>query len=56
MVQGSLVFPAARLLAAWLPHQSAWRDQAVLELGCGTGLVGLTAARLGATVCKANKH
>ena len=55
-MQGSLVFPAARLLAAWLPLQSDWQGQAVLELGCGTGLVGLTAARLGARVCKANKH
>ena len=48
----SYTWPAATALAQWVFEQpsATWERTPVLELGCGTGLVGLTAARRGAHV------
>ena len=48
---GWRAWPCALLLACWLAkhaHELELDDAAVLELGCGLGLPGLTAAALGA--------
>jgi len=47
---GSIVFPAAKALASWLEDQGELTGVKTVELGCGTGLVGLVACRLGARV------
>lgn len=47
----SVVWDSSRILAEWLAaHPNTVRGQHVLELGCGVGLAGLTAAALGARV------
>jgi predicted nicotinamide N-methyase len=48
---GGIAWPAGQVLSNYLVHRhpQALRDQRVLELGSGTGLVGLVAAQLGAS-------
>lgn len=50
-----VVWPSAHMLARWLIEQEGSerpgaRPASILELGCGAGLVGLVASRLGAAV------
>ncbi|OQR80943.1 hypothetical protein ACHHYP_16976 [Achlya hypogyna] len=48
---GLTVWPAACVLLKYLEHRFGYLDDMrVLELGCGTGAVGLAAALLGASV------
>ncbi|KAK0231138.1 putative methyltransferase-domain-containing protein [Armillaria fumosa] len=49
---GGIVWPAGQILSNYLVQQdrSFLQDKTVLELGSGTGLVGIVAARLGAQV------
>jgi SAM-dependent methyltransferase len=51
---GGLIWNSSRTMSALLakdPHaRRRWGKRRVLELGCGTGLLGITAACLGATV------
>jgi predicted nicotinamide N-methyase len=44
------LWPSALALAGFLVRQGPLTDVATVELGCGTGLAGVTAARLGARV------
>eukprot|EP00756_Hemistasia_phaeocysticola_P028081 Hpha_TRINITY_DN16155_c2_g2::TRINITY_DN16155_c2_g2_i1::g.6464::m.6464 len=44
------VWDAALVLCHYLPRRGDWRGRTCVELGCGTGIVGLTAAGLGAEV------
>ena len=46
---GGVVWPAASVLCRWMAKQPGFRGSSVLEIGCGTGAVGLFAAGLGAT-------
>ena len=47
---GGLLWPAASVMCRWLSRQAAKVEGSrVLELGCGTGAVGLYAAGLGAS-------
>lgn len=46
----SVLWDSAPALAEWLADHPEALDGAVLELGCGSGLVGLVAAALGARV------
>ncbi|KII95938.1 hypothetical protein PLICRDRAFT_170534 [Plicaturopsis crispa FD-325 SS-3] len=48
---GGVAWPAGQVLATYLASTRRMRGQSVLELGSGTGLVGLVAAVLGASVC-----
>ena len=48
---GRVVWPSSLVLAAWLEaHPELARGKRVVELGCGVGVGGLTAAKLGALV------
>jgi predicted nicotinamide N-methyase len=59
---GSTVWDSALVLARYLEHstkdRSTWRGKKILELGSGTGLLGLVAARLfeGSRVTLTDKH
>lgn len=44
------MWPAAKGLCEWLVQQGRLDGTSVLDLGCGPGVVGFTAARLGARV------
>ena len=46
---GGSVWPAASVLCRWMAKQTGMRGATVLEIGCGTGAVGLFAAALGAS-------
>ncbi|MBI3909542.1 MAG: methyltransferase domain-containing protein [Armatimonadetes bacterium] len=46
----AVVWPAGRALAEWLAAGPCLAGRRVLELGCGTGVAGLAAARRGAGV------
>ena len=50
---GGTVWDSGTILSSYLRTFAAefWADASVVELGCGTGLVGLTAAALGAKMC-----
>lgn len=47
---GGIAWPAGQVLSNYLAHKGSQylQDRHVLELGSGTGLVGLVAAKLGA--------
>jgi len=47
---GGIAWPAGQVLSDYLVHRGSHylQDRQVLELGSGTGLVGLVAAKLGA--------
>jgi protein N-lysine methyltransferase METTL21A len=47
---GGIAWPAGQVLSNYLVHKGSLylQDRRVLELGSGTGLVGLVAAKLGA--------
>ncbi|KAF8303092.1 hypothetical protein DL93DRAFT_2067017 [Clavulina sp. PMI_390] len=48
---GGLAWPAGEVLATYLAHKyPSLEGQSILELGAGTGLVGLAAGKLGAKV------
>ncbi|KAF9506567.1 hypothetical protein BS47DRAFT_1489274 [Hydnum rufescens UP504] len=47
---GGNYWPAGEVLATYLAHRGGLNGSKVLELGSGTGLVGLVAAKLGAEV------
>ena len=58
---GKKTWSGSLLLARYLDeHVSAGTfsvsGKLVLELGCGTGLVGMTALELGAASCKRHRH
>ncbi|MFN3649277.1 MAG: class I SAM-dependent methyltransferase [Armatimonadota bacterium] len=46
----AVIWPAGEALARWVLARGGWAHLPVLELGCGTGIVGLAAAALGARV------
>jgi len=48
---GGIAWPAGRVLSSYLVHKGSQylQDRNILELGSGTGLVGLVAAKLGAS-------
>lgn len=48
---GGIAWPAGEVLSNYLVHKGSdyLKDRCVLELGSGTGLVGLVAAKLGAS-------
>ncbi|KAH9853831.1 putative methyltransferase-domain-containing protein [Lenzites betulinus] len=48
---GGIAWPAGEVLSSYIARQVSLRDKRVLELGSGTGLVGLVAGKLGARVC-----
>ena len=49
---GGMIWPAAPVLCRWMTRSTATiQGAAVLELGAGTGVCGLYAAGLGASVC-----
>lgn len=47
---GGIAWPAGQVLSNYLVHHGPLQGRRILELGSGTGLVGLVAARLGAEV------
>ncbi|KAH9943016.1 putative methyltransferase-domain-containing protein [Epithele typhae] len=47
---GGIAWPAGEVLSAYIAHRGALEGKVVVELGSGTGLVGLVAGRLGAQV------
>jgi predicted nicotinamide N-methyase len=50
---GGLAWPAGQILASYLVQKGTdyINNRNILELGCGTGLVGLVAGKLGGDVC-----
>ncbi|GBE79189.1 Protein-lysine N-methyltransferase EFM6 [Sparassis crispa] len=48
---GGIAWPAGEVLAAYIARRGSWKGKNVLELGSGTGLVGLVAGKLGARAC-----
>jgi predicted nicotinamide N-methyase len=46
----SVLWDSSLVLAQWIHREGGWTDLPVLELGCGTGLVGIAAAACGARV------
>jgi len=48
---GGIAWPAGEVLSAYIARRGSLKGKKVLELGSGTGLVGLVAGALGATVC-----
>ncbi|KAI9001146.1 putative methyltransferase-domain-containing protein [Trametes punicea] len=48
---GGIAWPAGEVLASYIARRGSLQGKNVLELGSGTGLVGLVAAKLGARVC-----
>lgn len=46
----ALLWSGARLVAEWLVEEGVCRGKSVLDVGCGLGLVALTAAREGGLV------
>ncbi|KAI1792969.1 putative methyltransferase-domain-containing protein [Ganoderma leucocontextum] len=47
---GGIAWPAGEVLSSYIAHKGSLRGKNVLELGSGTGLVGLIAGHLGARV------
>ncbi|KAI0092566.1 putative methyltransferase-domain-containing protein [Irpex rosettiformis] len=47
---GGIAWPAGEVLSSFITRQPSLKAKNVLELGSGTGLVGLVAAKLGADV------
>merc|ERR1712045_950458 len=52
---GSIVFPASHVMVSWMrdieqKNPGYWKKRTIVELGCGTGIVGLMAASYGAHV------
>ncbi|OJT07341.1 hypothetical protein TRAPUB_1807 [Trametes pubescens] len=48
---GGIAWPAGEVLAGYITRSGTLEGKNVLELGSGTGLVGLVAGKLGARVC-----
>ncbi|KAI0366381.1 hypothetical protein BV20DRAFT_1055672 [Pilatotrama ljubarskyi] len=48
---GGIAWPAGEVLAGYIARKGGLHGKNVLELGSGTGLVGLVAGKLGARVC-----
>ncbi|KAI0637751.1 putative methyltransferase-domain-containing protein [Trametes polyzona] len=48
---GGIAWPAGEVLASYIARKGSLKGKTVLELGSGTGLVGLVAGKLGAQVC-----
>ncbi|KAI0698884.1 putative methyltransferase-domain-containing protein [Cytidiella melzeri] len=48
---GGIAWPAGEVLSSYVARRPSLEGKSVLELGSGTGLVGLVAAKLGANVC-----
>ncbi|CDO74096.1 hypothetical protein BN946_scf185043.g146 [Trametes cinnabarina] len=48
---GGIAWPAGEVLASYISRTASLDGKTVLELGSGTGLVGLVAGKLGARVC-----
>ncbi|KAF7792122.1 hypothetical protein EIP86_003152 [Pleurotus ostreatoroseus] len=47
---GGIAWPAGQVLSSYIARRGSLKGKSVLELGSGTGLVGLVAAALGANV------
>lgn len=48
---GGIAWPAGEVLSAYLARRGSLKGKSILELGSGTGLVGLVAGHLGGRVC-----
>ncbi|KAL6306735.1 putative methyltransferase-domain-containing protein [Sparassis latifolia] len=51
IVLNNCVCTVCQVLAAYIARRGSWKGKNVLELGSGTGLVGLVAGKLGARAC-----